>query len=70
VYDAKPHAREEQYLSSSSFVETWKYPRRDLVVDCRYYEKRDHSLPFFTKLGYRTLAGAYHDVDDLTNPKA
>jgi hypothetical protein len=36
---------------------------------CWYYEKRDQSLGFFSKLGHHTLAGAYYDADDLQNPK-
>jgi len=34
-----------------------------------YYEKRRESLDHFSGLGYRTIAGAYYDADDLENPK-
>jgi hypothetical protein len=34
-----------------------------------YYERRALSLPFFSKLGLRTLAGAYYDADTLDNPR-
>ena len=34
-----------------------------------YYEKRALSLLFFSKLGFRTLAGAYYDRDTLDNPR-
>ena len=52
-----------------SFDGTWKYIPKDLVIGCWYYEKRDQSLGFFSKLGYRTLAAAYYDADNLENPK-
>jgi hypothetical protein len=69
MFDPNHNAREKYYLINGSFAETWKYIPKDLVIACWYYEKRDLSLPFFSKLGYRTLAGAYYDADDLTNPK-
>jgi hypothetical protein len=34
-----------------------------------YYQKRALSLPFFSKLGFRTIAGAYYDADTLDNPR-
>jgi hypothetical protein len=69
MFDPNHNAREKYYLIDGSFLETWKYIPKDLVIACWYYEKRDQSLPFFSKLGYRTLAGAYYDADDLENPK-
>jgi hypothetical protein len=69
MFDPNHNAREKYYLIDGSFLDTWKYIPKDLVIACWYYEKRDLSLPFFSKLGYRTLAGAYYDGDDLTNPK-
>ena len=51
MFDTNPNAREECYLLAGSFGETWKYLPKDLAVACWYYEKRDQSLPFFTKLG-------------------
>jgi hypothetical protein len=38
-------------------------------IVCWYYEKRVASLEHFSKLGFRTLAGAYYDGDTLDNPK-
>jgi hypothetical protein len=69
MFDPNHNAREKYYLIDGSFLETWRYIPKDLVIACWYYEKRDQSLPFFSKLGYRTLAGAYYDADDLENPK-
>jgi hypothetical protein len=38
-------------------------------VVCWYYEKRLESLKFFSSRGYKTIAGAYYDADDLKNPE-
>jgi len=69
MFDPNHNAREKYYLIDGSFDGTWKDIPKDLVIACWYYEKRDKSLDFFSKLGYQTLAGAYYDADDLENPK-
>jgi len=38
-------------------------------VVCWYYEKRRESLDFFSSRGFKTIAGAYYDADDLSNPE-
>jgi len=69
MFDPNHNAREKYYLIDGSFDGTWKYIPKDLVMACWYYEKRDASLEFFSKLGYQTLGAAYYDADDLENPK-
>lgn len=69
MFDPNHNAREKYYLIDGSFGDTWKHIPKDLVIACWYYEKRDLSLEFFSKLGYKTLAGAYYDADDLENPR-
>jgi len=69
MFDPNHNARDKYYLIDGSFQGTWEHIPKDLVMACWYYEKRDLSLPFFSKLGYQTLAGAYYDADDLANPK-
>ncbi len=69
MFDPNHNARAQYYLIDGSFADTWKYLAKDLRIACWYYEKRDLSLPFFSKVGYRTLGAAYYDADDLTNPK-
>jgi hypothetical protein len=69
MFDPNHNARSRYYLIDGSFDGTWKYLPRNLVIACWYYNKRDLSLPFFSKLGYHTLAGAYYDADNLDNPK-
>ena len=70
MFDPNHNARDQYYLIDGSFEGTWKYLPKDLIVACWYFEKRDLSLGFFSSLGYRTLAGAYYDADDLKNPQA
>ncbi|HET9179608.1 MAG TPA: hypothetical protein VFQ24_14720 [Terriglobia bacterium] len=69
MFDPNHNARKQYYLIDGSFEGAWKYLPKDLVIACWYYEKRNLSLPFFSKLGYHTLAGAYYDADNLDNPK-
>jgi hypothetical protein len=69
MFDPNHNAQEKYYLIDGSFHGTWEYIPKDLVIACWYYEKRDQSLEFFSKLGYRTLGAAYYDADDLENPK-
>jgi len=69
MFDPNHNALEKYYLVNGSFDGTWKYIPKDLVMACWYYEKRDLSLGFFSKLGFQTLAGAYYDADNLDNPK-
>ena len=69
MFDPNHNAKEKYYLVDGSFDGTWKYIPKDLVIGCWYYEKRDLSLDFFSKLGYRTLAAGYYDADDLENIK-
>ncbi len=69
MFDPNHNAHKRYYLIDGSFEGAWKYLPRNLVIACWYYEKRNLSLPFFSKLGYHTLAGAYYDADNLDNPK-
>jgi hypothetical protein len=69
MFDPNHNAVEKYYLIDGSFHGTWEHIPKDLVIACWYYEKRELSLDFFSKLGYRTLGAAYYDADDLENPK-
>jgi len=69
MFDPNHNAVGKYYLINGSFEGSWNYIPKDLIMACWYYEKRDQSLPFFSKLGHRTLGAAYYDADDLQNPK-
>ncbi len=69
MLDPNHNAHGDYYLVDGDFSGSWKHIPTDLGIVCWYYEKRLVSLPFFSKLGFRTLAGAYYDGDTLENPK-
>ena len=63
------NARNEYYMVDGDFTGAWNHVPKDLIIACWYFQRRDLSLEHFSKLGFRTLAGAYYDADDLDNPK-
>ncbi len=67
-HNANP-AKKHYYLTEGTFVGSWNYVPKDIVITCWYYEVREKSLKHFSGLGFRTLAGAYYDADTLDNPK-
>jgi hypothetical protein len=69
MLDPNHNAHGNYYLVDGDFTGSWKFVPKDLVIVCWYYGKRNQSLPFFSSLGFRTLAGAYYDGDTLDNPK-
>lgn len=69
MFDPNHNAVDKYHLINGSFIGTWNYIPKDMIIACWYYEKRDQSLAFFSKLGYRTLGAGYYDADDLENPK-
>lgn len=69
MFDPNHNAKKEYYLIDGSFDGTWKYLPKRLVIVCWYYDERSRSLPFFSKLGYQTLAGAYYDATNLQNTR-
>ncbi len=67
-HNANP-SRKYYYLAEGNFVGSWQYVPKELNIVCWYYEKRVSSLSHFSSLGFRTMAGAYYDADNLENPK-
>ena len=61
--------REYYYLVDEDWHEAWKYIPRDLTMVCWHGRRAAESLAHFDSLGYKTLAGAYYDADDLDNVK-
>jgi hypothetical protein len=68
MLDPNHNAHDNYYLVDGDFTGSWNYVPKDLVIVCWYYEKRAESLAFFSSLGFRTMAGAYYDGDNLDNP--
>lgn len=69
MLDPNHNAHGNYYLVDGDFTGSWQDIPGDLKIVCWYYEKRWESLSFFSERGFKTLAGAYYDGDDLTNPK-
>ena len=69
MFDPNHNAHGDYFLVDGDFTGSWNDIPKDLVIVCWYYAKRRESLPFFSSLGFRTLAGAYYDGDTLDNPR-
>ncbi len=67
-HNADP-TRKWYYLSEGTYRDAWKYIPKEMNIICWYFEKRVPSLKHFSNLGFRTMAGAYYDADDLSNPQ-
>ena len=69
MLDPNHNARDKYYLVNGDYTGSWNYVPRELGIVAWYYQRRALSLPFFSKLGFRTIAGAYYDADTLDNPR-
>ena len=69
MFDPNHNSRPKYYLVDGDFTGSWEYLPKDMQIACWYFEKRRLSLDHFSKLGFKTLAGAYYDADDLKNPE-
>jgi hypothetical protein len=69
MLDPNHNAHGDYYLVDGDYTGSWNYIPRDLAIMCWYYAKRRESLAHFSKLGFRTFAGAYYDGDTLDNPR-
>ena len=68
MFDPNHNAHGDYYLVDGDYSGSWKYLPKDIQIACWNYDTREKSLPFFSGLGYKTLAAAYYDADDLKNP--
>jgi len=69
MLDPNHNARANYYLVDGSYEGSWRYVPQQLGIVTWYYAKRRDSLKHFSRLGFRTLAGAYYDGDTLENPQ-
>jgi hypothetical protein len=69
MLDPNHNARANYYLVDGDYTGSWNYIPKEMGILTWYYQRRALSLPFFSKLGFRTLAGAYYDGDTLDNPR-
>jgi len=68
MLDPHHNAHGDYYMVEGDFAGSWQHVPKDLGIVCWYFDKREPSLKHFSSLGFRTLAGAYYDGDDLENP--
>jgi hypothetical protein len=69
MLDPNHNAHGDYYLVDGDYTGSWENIPWDLRIVCWYYAKRQQSLAFFSGLGFQTVAGAYYDGDDLSNPR-
>jgi hypothetical protein len=69
MLDPNHNAHGNYYLVQGDYTGSGNYIPKEMGILTWYYERRALSLPFFSKLGFRTLAGAYYDADTLDNPR-
>jgi len=69
MFDPNHNAHGDYYLVDGDYTGSWQYLPKGMQLACWYYEKRDASLDFFSRMGRSTLAAAYYDAEDLSNPR-
>jgi len=69
MLDPNHNAHGNYYLVQGDFTGSWNHIPKEIGIMTWYFERRALSLPFFSKLGFRTLGGAYYDADTLDNPR-
>lgn len=67
MFDPHHNAVKEYFLVDGSLETTWKYLPADMGIVCWYFEMRQHSLPFFSSHGFKTIGAAYYDTGNLKN---
>lgn len=65
MLDPAHNAHDDYYACRGTFEGVWNLIPKELVIVCWWCEKRDVSMPFFERLGFRTLAAAYYDSGNL-----
>jgi hypothetical protein len=68
MLDPNHNAHANYYMVDGDYTGSWENVPADLNIVCWYFDRRRESLAHFSKLGFRTMAGAYYDADDLKNP--
>ena len=69
MFDPNHNSKHQYYLVEGSLENTWQYLPNDMGIVLWYFDKRRESLDFFSSRGFRTIAGAYYDGDDLHDPE-
>ena len=68
MLDPNHNAHGDYYMVDGDFSGSWDFVPPELRIVCWRHSTRRASLDFFSARGFRTVAGAYYDGDDLSNP--
>ena len=69
MLDPKHNAHDNYYNCKGTFEGSWNLIPKDIIISCWYHKIREDSMSFFEKLGFRTQAAAYYDVDSLDSSR-
>ena len=69
MLDPKHNARDNYFNCKGTFEGSWNLIPKDIIISCWYHKIREDSMSFFEKLGFRTQAAAYYDVDSLDSSR-
>ncbi len=69
MFDPNHNAIPNYYLTDGDLAGSWQYLPLDINIVLWHYGKRNESLVHFSGLGFKTIAGAYYDANDLANPR-
>jgi len=69
MFDPAHNSVDKYYMVDGSLEGTWKYLPKDAGIVCWAFDLRRKSLDFFSQHGFKTVAGAYYDADDLKDPE-
>ena len=69
MLDPVHNAHDNYFNCKGTFEGSWNYIPKELIISCWHQQKRDVSMPFFEKLGFRTQAAAYYDADSLNSSR-
>jgi len=69
MLDPNHNAHADYYMVEGDYAGSWNHIPKDMVIACWYHKMRAESLKHFSALGFRTLAAAYYDADDLQSSR-
>ncbi|MGN0834165.1 MAG: hypothetical protein ACI4RD_11040 [Kiritimatiellia bacterium] len=65
MFDRKMNAVPKYMLCEGSFVDSWRYIPKELVILCWDGRRMAEQLAHFSGLGFRTFCASYYDAENL-----
>jgi len=69
MLDPNQNAHPNYFTVPGGYIGAWRGIPKDLIIVCWHMGLAEKSLAHFSGLGFRTLAAAYYDADDLEGCK-